>query len=136
MRYQQHGNYHLWIEDKTLFAEVTGSWNKETALSFENDFKKLASSLSGDWAHLVYLDDWDLCTPDVFSIIESLVSWCIENGLKRAANVYFGSSLKDAIVNKMIVQKEGEFLRAVFDNPKDAVTWLTMEGFPTRIKSA
>lgn len=134
MSYHSHGEYRLWCEETTLYAELSGMWNEETALTFERDLMELSKSLPDEWGHLVYLNDWQLCTPEMFSIVERLVSWCIENGLKRAANVYEPSGIKEAIVNKMVVQSDGEFKRAVFDNPQDAALWLTQEGFPTQVK--
>lgn len=131
MAYHAHGEYRLWCDEKTLYAELSGMWNEETALEFDRDFRALATHFTGPWGHLVYLNDWELCTPEMFEVIESLVTWCIQNGLTRAANVYEPSGIKEAIVNKMVVQSEGKFKRAVFDNPRDAANWLTQEGFPS-----
>ena len=131
MGFDPHGNYNLWIKGDTLYAELRGAWNTEAAMEFEKDFMALARNLPQAWGHIVYLDHWELCTPEISAIIERLVEWCIQNGLKRAANVYEPSKVKNAVLNKMIVSEEGEFKRAVFDNSEDAAIWLTTEGFPT-----
>lgn len=82
------------------------------------------------WGHIVYLNDWELCVPEMVAIIERLVAWCIANGLICAANIYKNSSLKNKVLNSMIVDKQGDFQRAVFDNELDAITWINNEGFP------
>jgi hypothetical protein len=128
-----HGQFKLWIQDNTLFAELSGHWNEEAALEFEQAFMAQAAHMPEEWGHLVYLNDWQLCVPEMMSIIERLVEWCLAHGLKRAANVYHPSVIKSSILNRMIVQQEGAFVRAVFDNDQKAAAWLTSEGFPTRI---
>ena len=131
MAYHPHGNYVLWINGATLYAELSGAWNMEAALAFEQDMMKHARTLPAHWGHLVYLNHWELGTPEITAVIERLVHWCIENGLQRAANVYEPSGIKSAILKKMVVEEHGDFKRAVFDNPNAAAQWLTAEGFPT-----
>tara|TARA_R110001583_G_scaffold33943_3_gene114541 strand:- start:696 stop:1112 length:417 start_codon:yes stop_codon:yes gene_type:complete len=131
MKFESHGKFTIWTEKSTVFAELLGSWNEESALQFELEFKKIASTMPDQWGHLVYLDDWELCVPEMFEIIERLVIWCINNGLMRAANIYQESSIKSGVLNKMIIQKQGNFERVVFDNDLDASRWLTEAGFPT-----
>lgn len=131
MKFESHGKFTIWTDKSTVFAELLGSWNEESALQFELEFKKIASTMPEQWGHLAYLDDWELCVPEMFNIIERLVTWCIDNGLIRAANIYQPSSIKSGVMNRMVVQQQGNFERAVFDNAQDAVTWLTEEGFPT-----
>lgn len=134
MQFQPHGDFKIWIVDKTLYAELKGTWNEEAALQFEADFIKAGKPLGDQWAHLVYLNDWELCEASMFPIIERLVNWCLENGLKRAANVYPKSSLKESFINQMVVEQKGEFVRKVFDNDVDAAIWLTQEGYPSEGK--
>lgn len=134
MAFSQHGAYKLWVVDKTVFAELTGAWNLEAAKNFKKDFISSADSLGDQWAHLVYLKDWEFCGKEVFPEIESLVAWCIDNGLKRTANVYPKSSLKNQFLGEMVVEEQGEFIRRIFDDPEQASEWLTQEGYPTRIE--
>lgn len=131
MKFESHGHFTIWNQGNIVFAELIGSWNEESALLFEHEFKKIASTMPDQWGHLVYLDDWELCVPEMIEIVERLVAWCISHGLVRAANIYQSSSLKSGVINKMIVQKQGNFERAVFNNDLDGAIWLTQEGFPT-----
>lgn len=136
MQFYSHGKFRIWNEGHTVFAELTGSWNEEAAIQFETEFKRIAAAMPDRWAHLVYLNDWQLCVPAMAVIIQRLVAWCIDNGLVRAANVYRPSAMKSTILNKMIVQQQGKFTRAVFDNDVDGAAWLTQEGFPTTVPLA
>lgn len=129
MKFRAHGEFEIWVLENTLYAELKGTWNEEAALQFEAEFVLAAKNLGDNWAHLVYLNDWELCDASMFPIIERLVNWCIENGLKRAANVYCQSSIKESFVNKMVVEQQGGFVRKVFDNDADAKAWLTEEGY-------
>lgn len=134
MVYESHGNFKLWTRDNILCAELTGSWNTETALEFEVEFKKKAEKMPKQWAHLVYLNNWDLGVPEIQQIITRLVHWCLTNGLTRAANIYDESGIKTNLLNKMIVEREGAFVRAVFDDEIKAANWLSSEGFPITLE--
>ena len=129
MNFSQHGSYKLWVKERVIYAEISGAWNREAALNYSKEFKALASSFSGNWAHLVYLDDFELCGDEVFGVIQELVAWCIAQGLKRAAHVYSPSMVKKEFVGKMVAERQGEFTRAIFDNEMSARLWLSNEGY-------
>ena len=133
MPFDQHGEYKIWVKGKVLYATLHGSWNEQAAENYARDFKRQAKSLPKPWGHIVYLNNWELCTPEMFPIITELVDWCIANGLERAANVFERSRTKEGFVNKMVAQQEGAFVRAVFDNEEDAVNWLAAEGFHAEV---
>ena len=134
MEYNSHGKFTIWTQGDIIFAELIGSWNEESALHFEREFKKIASTMPKRWAHLSYLDDWELCVPEMIGIIERLATWSIENGLVRVANIYRYSAIKTQILNQMLATKLGHFERAVFDNDLDGTAWLSNEGFPISVK--
>lgn len=135
MRYESHGKFTIYNQGNIIVAELIGSWNEESALQFESEFKKVASIMPKQWGHIVYLNNWELCVPGMMPIIERLVAWCIENGLIRAANIYPCSAIKTQVINKMVVTKHENFERAIFDNEQDAAIWLSREGFPVAIKN-
>lgn len=129
MPFQQHGSYKLWIKGNVLYALLDGQWNEQAALNFTKDFKALISGFDGDWGHMVYLEQWELCGPEMFEVIQDLVDWCLANGLKRAAHVYKSSAVKQDLISKMVIEEIGDFKKAVFDNPQSAANWLTNEGY-------
>ena len=127
--FDQHGSYKVWAEGNIVLAKLEGSWNEEAATNFEKEFMKVAKLMPKNWGHIVYLNDWELCDPSMFPIIERLVAWCIEQGLTKAANIYPASAVKEEFINKMVVDEFGDFKRAVFDNEIDAKQWLAKYGF-------
>jgi len=127
--FEQHGSFKVWAAGNIVVADLKGAWNEEAALAFEQEFMIVAKVMPNHWGHIVYLNDWELCDPAMFPVIERLVAWCIENGLTRAANVYPASAVKEEFINKMVVDEIDNFKRAVFDNKNDALNWLKENGY-------
>lgn len=125
-----HGNFELKVSGNIICATLSGSWNVQTAELFSEQFMLQATPLlSDDWGHLVLLEDWDLGVPEIIPIIERLVSWCIEHGLVRAAQVYSPSMIKQYHLNEMVVEEFGAFQRNSFADQRNAEAWLTAAGF-------
>ncbi|WP_019677388.1 hypothetical protein [Arsukibacterium perlucidum] len=58
-----YSKFTLWRDGKVILAKANGSWNRFTAEDYASQFKALAMPLVGeDWAHIVYLDNWQLAT--------------------------------------------------------------------------
>jgi len=54
-----------------LLGKASGTWNIETALRFSLEFRQLALSLNtSKWAHIMYLEDWQLGTPEIEPIVK------------------------------------------------------------------
>ena len=128
-------NFQNLVSRQYCICRIKRQLERRGGVGVRKEFICVASKMPAQWGHLVYLNDWEICVPEMMEIIQRLVTWCIENGLLRAANVYDASDMKSSLVNKMVVQQEGAFLRAVFDNDADAAAWLTEEGFPPSITS-
>ena len=133
MKFEQHGDYKIWTKSNMLYAELSGTWNQEAAENFEKDFMLAAQNLPKPWGHIAYLNDWELCSPDIFPVIARLVDWCIEQQLTKAANIFSPSSLKEGFLNKMVIDEDENFKRVVFDNEQDAAEWLIEEGFDAEV---
>lgn len=128
---EAHGHFDIWRDNTVILARLKGQWNSEMAQTYANDFKALAEPLlNQDWAHIVYLDDWELGTPEFEAVILELVQWVIEHGLKRTAQVYSPSMLKQFQMDRMVKETQGEFVRQVFANEQQAFAWLEAEGYP------
>ena len=126
----RHGDFDLKVVNHVLVARLRGSWNEEAALAYENAFMTAAKPLTDiEWAHLVYLDDWDLGVPEIVPVVERLVAWCIDNGLRRSAQVYSPSMLKRYQLDSMVVEEFGDFQRRAFEQEGAAQNWLLSEGF-------
>lgn len=135
--FTQHGSFELHINGNILVANLHGGWNLEAAQSFSDAFKLKAARLTHDsWGHLVFLDDWDTGIPGVNTIIIDLVTWCIENNLRRAAHVYRPSTFKQQYVDSVVVEHLGQFTRQAYDNTEAAITWLSEQGYSLSNKDA
>lgn len=127
----------LWTEQQVLLAVVRGGWNERTALDYADAFKQAAKPLLGQpWAHIVYLDDWQLGVPEIEPIVRGLVSWCLDNGLRHAAHVYSPNMVKQYQLNKMIsdtivLGPNEQFEKRIYHSDHNAFAWLNQLGFAT-----
>jgi len=83
-------NYTLSIIPGTniILDRSKGSWKKETADTFCEDFKEIAGKLvqSGQkWAKLCDLSQWKTSTPEAVEALQEHLRWSGENGMAFAA---------------------------------------------------
>ncbi|WP_423186985.1 hypothetical protein ACO1PK_01855 [Alishewanella sp. d11] len=122
--------FQLWTENNVLLACISGSWDERAASDYSKALKHEASQLKGrPWAHIVYLDDWQLGTPEIEPIIQDLVTWCLHNGLVLTAQVYCPHSVKRYQLDKMIIEKTLTFERRVYTEEQSAFNWLAEQGY-------
>ncbi|KRS22088.1 hypothetical protein AAY72_05005 [Alishewanella sp. WH16-1] len=122
--------FQIWVENRVVLACIRGCWDRFSAEDYSRAFKAAASRLTGQpWAHIVYLDDWQLGTPDIEPIVQELVGWCLQNGLIVTAQVYCPHSVKRYQLDKMIIEKTPTFERRGYANEDDAFNWLEQQGF-------
>ena len=122
--------FRLWREQRVILASAAGSWNRFTAEDYAKEFKALAKPLIGsDWAHIVYLDNWQLGVPEIEPVITELVSWCLDNGLRYTAQVYCPNMVKRYQLDRMIANSHVHFEKRVYANEQQALAWLSSLGF-------
>jgi len=125
-----HGDFDMWVDNQVLLARIKGQWNGEMAAHYSKRMKELVHGFNGQtWAHIVYLDDWELGTPDLEPVINELVAWVIEHGLTRTAQVFKASMLKKSQMDRMVKERIGDFERRAFATEDEAFFWLEQEGF-------
>jgi len=125
-----NGKFQLWHEQNVILAVVIGGWDRRTAEEYSAEFKKLASKLlDAPWAHIVYLDQWELGVPEIEPIIQELVQWCIAHNLRFAAQVYCPHMVKRYQLERMIIERTEFFERRVYPTQIEAFQWLASEGF-------
>lgn len=124
--------FHLWQEQQVIMAVVNGSWDRRTAEDYATEFMQLALPLSdAPWAHIVYLDHWQLGVPDIEPVIQRLVQWCINHQLRYAAQIYCPHMVKQYQLERMIIDQTEHFERRVYPNQAEAFAWLAEKGFST-----
>lgn len=128
-----HGHFDMWIDNHVLLARLKGQWNEEMATFYSKTMKDLAAQFQKqNWAHIVYLDDWELGTPEFEPIINELVEWVINHGLVRTAQVYSPNMLKKFQMDRMVKERVGDFERRIYPDELSAFSWLASEGFPVQ----
>ena len=125
-----HGYFDMRIDNQVLLARLKGQWNKEMASAYSKRMKEMAQHFNDQtWAHIVYLDDWELGTPELEPVINELVTWVINHGLTRTAQVFKASMLKKSQMDRMVKERLGHFERQAFSTEEQAFHWLEQEGF-------
>jgi hypothetical protein len=139
MQMEAHGQFKLGAYDNILYARLNGSWNEETAFLFSKKFKALIEkSMPQRWAHIVFMDDWELGVPEIEPIVKELVDWCIARGLVCAAQVFSRSMIVKYQIDKMVTENSGVFSRKQFTDEHAAISWLRDKGFeikPDRLQN-
>jgi len=126
----------IWLDNNVLIAMVKGSWTEQDAKDYARDFKASATPLTGsDWAHIVYLDNWQLGAPEIEPVVKDLVSWCLQNSLRYTAQVYCPNMVKQYQLDRMIIDNSSQFEKRVYPNQQDAFAWLESLGFGSQCQS-
>lgn len=127
---REHGRFEVWSDSTVVYAALYGSTNVELITHFGNELKRVAlEQMPENWGHVVWLEDWELGTPETEPIIQDLTKWCIEHGLIRAAQVFSPSTIKRYQLDKMVTAQEGPFTRRQFRTTAEAASWMRREGF-------
>ena len=129
--------YCCWICNLTSMSRICSISNCLSAVTKHDHGQYFLSTNRGDiqslkhekWGHLVFLDDWELSVPEILPIVTDLVSFCIENGLEKSAQVYSESMMKKFFVDQMVTEKHGNFERQIFSHQDKAIEWLNSYGF-------
>ncbi len=124
--------FSIWTEQRVLMAVVRGPWSDLTARDYVAAYIDAASALThDDWAHIVYLDDWGLGSPDIEPIIKSLADWAVKHRLRYFAQVFSPNMVKQYQLNRMLISDLGTCEKRTFAQEADAFVWLNEMGFST-----
>lgn len=73
---------------KLVIEKIYGTWKKETAQEYHDDFLKSVTPLIGQkWAKIINLTNWKSSYPEMISVIGQHLRWCRENGMVLSVNV-------------------------------------------------
>jgi hypothetical protein len=124
--------FSLWRDQQLILAVISGGWSKLDAEDYQAQFIQLALPIIDQpWAHIVYLDNWQLGIPEIEPVIQQLVAWCIQHNLRYAAQVYCPHMIKKYQLDRMIVERTDTFEKRAFSAQQDAFQWLKSVGFTT-----
>lgn len=126
----------LWTEQQVLLAVVRGPWSDLIARDYAEAYRHAVQPLlNRDWAHIVYLDDWGLGSPDIEPIIKNLADWAVTNRLRYFAQVFSPNMVKQYQLNRMLISNLGTCEKRTFAHEADAFGWLNELGFATDSKA-
>lgn len=126
-----HGQFDIWLDNRVVLARVKGQCNEDLAQQYACAFREAIKPLAGQpWAHILYLDDWELATPEVEIIMTELIRFLVQNGLTCSAQVYASNPLKQFQLDRIVKEKKEVFKRRTFNEQSSAFKWLESEGFP------
>lgn len=122
--------FSIWVENDVLIAVVKGQWDDVITRAYAEHFKKVAAPIiHKPWAHITYMDDWELATDDFYPIISALETWCIDNNLVRDAVIFPPNALKSHVLSKAIKTSKSRDYYREFSRADEALRWLSEKGF-------
>lgn len=124
-------HYKIWCENNVLFAVILGQWSEIEVKTYAQDFKKVAYLLSHEpWAHISYLEEWELSTPESAKYVQEIEQWCNQNNLQCNALVYAPNAIKDYVVG-LSLQKAKDYPDSFrhFNHSEDAIRWIAEKGY-------
>ena len=127
---QEHGSFEIEVTGQTIRVKLYDQWNSETTVRFISEVKTKALTIyDKPWACLVDLSDWELGTPELWSLFDEANIWCSEHNQKYEASV------SKLALHKQVMEKSDEAFIGVqtnaFGNTPDALAWLESVGIKT-----
>ncbi len=125
-----HGNWKIKKIGNIILSVVEGSWNKEAALVYFDQHKKLEYS-DQDYVEICNLVNWELSTPESMKIIVKIEKWHRKKGRKYLALVIGESAIIEFTSRNAMVKNdlpEG-FEICYFENIDSGIKWLSSKGF-------
>jgi len=131
-----HGSGDLSLENRVIFVDAFGPWNREAVMEFDQKLKKLYNSrLKGElWAMIARLNGVGLFTPDSIPFLRDLHQWRVSAGLRHLAIVHDKRKLSNDITEYQLrqiyeVASRGLCEERFFYNIDDARKWLQSIGY-------
>ncbi len=125
-----HGSFDIKVDNQVCLSRINGAWNKEEARLYCTKLKdSLKELIKQPWAMIVYLNDWELGTPETEQISNELVQWCMEHDLRKIVTVYSPNLIKNLQIERLTIKSIGAVDFRCFAQEKEAFAWLKSEGY-------
>jgi len=132
---QAHGSFHLWVDNQVLLGRISGAWNEEEGWLYFKKIKEITKPIiHKPWAMILYLNDWELTTPETEQASRALVNWTWQHKLARVAEVYDASIVKQLQIDRLVKEGPSGFKRRQFSNETEAFAWLDSQGYPLELR--
>lgn len=128
--------YSCSIDGQVLVTRVFGQWNDQHAIRFAQHIKEQAEAFNQQpFGHLLYFDEWQLASPETVPVINDLVRWLVDNGMRCAAEIFHPNALKAYLLDNMVSESRERFKIHRFDNALEGFDWLASQGFSATRKA-
>jgi hypothetical protein len=88
MSFSLHFNIEADLERRIIYEKIYGTWKKDTAVEYHEEFRRVAAPLiGGNWAKLINLSNWKSSYPEINKVIGDHLQWCRENGMVLSVNI-------------------------------------------------
>jgi len=125
-----HGSFDMWLDNQVLLVRIHGAWNEEEAKLYFTTLKETVKEIiKQPWAMIVYLNDWELGTPETDQIAAEVIQWCMENYQRKVAIVYSPNLVKKLQIKRISVKSLGVIEQRSFPQEDEAFGWLKSEGY-------
>lgn len=116
-------------ERKIVMEKIYGTWKKETAASYDEEYRKAAEPLlGGKWAKVVNLTNWKVSYPDIIEVLGQHLRWCRQNGMVLSVNI-IDNPITTNYLKKLFSSGATEDISILVRTPEEAQKVLTEHGF-------
>ena len=117
------------IERKLIIEKIYGTWTRETARLYHEEFRKVVAPLiGGQWAKIINLSNWKSSYPEMVKVIGDHLRWCRENGMVLSVNV-IANPITRAQLKKMFAIGNTRKISKIVRTMEEAEAVLAEHGF-------
>ena len=117
------------LDRRVIIEKIYGTWKKETAQQYHEEFVKVAEPLlGGEWAKVINLNNWKSSYPEMIKVIGEHLCWCRENGMVLSVNIISNPVTRNQLKKMFNIGETGKISRIV-RSQEDAEAILAERGF-------
>jgi hypothetical protein len=129
MSFSLHFTIDADLDRRLIIEKIYGTWKKETADEYHEEFVKVAQPLTGSkWAKVINLTNWKSSYPEMVSVIGNHLRWCRENGMILSVNIIENPVTRSQLKKMFALGNTGP-ISEIVRNEQDAEKILAENGF-------
>ncbi len=129
MVFSMHYTIEVDPERRVIQEKIYGTWKKETAESYHEEYMRVAAPLVGSrWAKVVNLTNWKSSYPEIIKVVGEHLRWCRENGMIISINIIDNPITKNQLKRMFAIGSTAKISRIVRSR-EDAEKVLVENGF-------
>jgi hypothetical protein len=129
MSFSLHFTIDADLDRRLIIEKIYGTWKKETADEYHEEFVKVSQPLTGSkWAKVINLTNWKSSYPEMVSVIGNHLRWCRENGMILSVNIIENPVTRSQLKKMFALGNTGP-ISEIVRNEQDAEKILAENGF-------